>query len=119
MKKANEPNLVRQNFRLVKKLYPDLAQGDLLRLRELTQAHLTFRLAGRDFVYRWKMVRDARGLLRIALRARCFGIRTASCKSDSPILSRAAGFSAQQFSSPVARRALSVMATPILPIRLP
>ena len=38
--KTNEPNLVRQNLRLVKKLYPDLAQGDLRRLRELTHAHL-------------------------------------------------------------------------------
>ncbi len=40
MKKPTKTNLVRQNFRLVKQLYPDLVQEDLRRLRELTQAHL-------------------------------------------------------------------------------
>ena len=76
MKRAAEVNLVRQNFRLVKKLYPDLAQGDLLRLRELTQAHLLSVSQGEISCIDGKWYVTHAGLLRIALRARCFGIRT-------------------------------------------
>jgi hypothetical protein len=61
MPKRTVTTLVCQNLRLVKKLYPDLAQGDLLRLRELTQAHLLSISQGELFVHRWEMVRDARG----------------------------------------------------------
>src|SRR5579864_1167581 len=76
MKKPTETNLVRQNFRLVKKLYPDLAQEDLCRLRELTQAHLLSVSQGEISCVDGKWYVTHAGLLRIALRARCFGIRT-------------------------------------------
>ena len=76
MKKPTEGNLVRQNFRLVKKLYPGLAQGDFRRLRELTQAHLLSVSQGELSCIDGKWYVTHAGLLRIALRARCFGIRT-------------------------------------------
>ena len=89
MKRAVEANLVRQNFRLVKKLYPDLAQGDLLRLRELTQAHLLSVSQGEISCVDGKWYVTHAGLLRIALRARCFGIRTFLQERQSdPVASR-------------------------------
>jgi hypothetical protein len=69
-------NLVRQNLRLVKKLYPDLMQDDLRHLRELTQAHLLSISQGEISCIDRKWYVTHAGLLRIALRARCFGIRT-------------------------------------------
>jgi hypothetical protein len=81
MRSASVPSitavkLVRQNFRLVKKLYPDLAHEDLRRLRELTQAHLLSVSQGEISCIDGKWYVTHAGLLRIALRARCFGIRT-------------------------------------------
>src|SRR5271168_3787553 len=74
-KRAN-PNLVRQNLRLVKQVYPGLARAKLTALRELTQT-LRLSLAGGEI-----LCLDGRcyirhaGLLRIAARRRCLGIRT-------------------------------------------
>ena len=76
MKKPTETNLVRQNFRLVKKLYPDLMKEGFRRLRELTQAHLLSLSHGEISCIDGKWYVTHAGLLRIALRARCFGIRT-------------------------------------------
>jgi hypothetical protein len=89
MKKATEANLVRQNFRLVKKLYPGMAQGDLRRLRELTQTHLLSISQGELSCIDGKWYVTHAGLLRIALRARCFGIRSTLQEGQSdPIASR-------------------------------
>jgi hypothetical protein len=74
--KQTRSTLVCQNLRLVKRLYPDLAQGDLFRLRELTLAHRLSVSQGDISCIdgRWYVTHG--GLLRIALRARCLGIRT-------------------------------------------
>jgi hypothetical protein len=100
VKKANKPNLVRQNFRLVKKLYPDLAQGDLRRLRELTQAHLLSVSEGEILCIDRKWYVTHAGLLRIALRARCFGIRTILQERQSDPLAGRWVFRATVFKSP-------------------
>ena len=68
--------LVRQNIRLVKQLYPRLGQKDLLALRSLTR---TLRLSvstGQILYIEGKWYVTHAGLLQIALRARCLGIRT-------------------------------------------
>jgi hypothetical protein len=69
--------LVRQNLRLVKRLYPGLQQQDFQALRSLTQTlHLSIskgeflRIDGKWYV-------THAGLLQIALKRRCLGIRTA------------------------------------------
>ena len=98
--KQTRSNLVRQNLQLVKKLYPDLAQGDLLRLRELTLAHRLSVSQGDISCIdgRWYVTHG--GLLRIALRARCVGIRTTLQERQSdPIASRWV-FRATVFKSP-------------------
>ena len=100
MKKPTATNLVRQNFQLVKKLYPDLPQGGLRSLRELTQAHLLSVSQGDISCIdgRWYVTHG--GLLRIALRARCVGIRTTLQERQSdPIASRWV-FRATVFKSP-------------------
>ena len=118
MPKQTSVNLVCQNLRLVKKLYPDLAQEDLRRLRELTQAHLLSVSQGEISCIDGKWYVTHAGLLRIALRADA-SESGLFCKNDSPILSRAAGSSTRQFISLVARRGLSVTVMPIPPTRLP
>jgi hypothetical protein len=68
--------LVRQNLRLVKRLYPGLRQQDFQALRILTrELHLSV-LKG-EFLYiegKWYVTHS--GLLQIALRRRCLGIYT-------------------------------------------
>jgi len=69
-------NLIRQNFHLVKELYPEITQRNLATLRELTQ---TLRLSVsvgdlRNIDGNWYVTHA--GLLRIASRRRCLGIRT-------------------------------------------
>ena len=89
MRKPTAVTLVRQNFRLVKKLYPDLARGDLLRLRELTLTHRLSVSQGDNSCIdgRWYVTHG--GLLRMALRARCVGIRTTLQERQSdPLASR-------------------------------
>ena len=76
MPKTTEATLVRQNLRLVKQLYPALAQRDLRRLSNLTRA-LRLSISQGEILCidgRWYVTHA--GLLRIALRARCLGIRT-------------------------------------------
>ena len=74
--KIETPNLVRQNVRIVKELYPGLSKEDFSRLRELT---LTLRLSVSkgELLYiqhGWYVTHG--GLLQIALRRRCAGIHT-------------------------------------------
>src|SRR6201987_3778507 len=76
MRKATEITLVRENLRLVKQLYPALAQRDLRSLRDLTRAHRLSLSQGEILCVDGKWYVTHAGLLRIALRARCFGIRT-------------------------------------------
>ena len=100
MPKQIVTNLVRQNLRVVKKLYPDLVQKDLRRLRELTQAHLLSVSQGEISCIDGNWYVTHAGLLRIALRARCFGIRTTLQERQSdPITSRWV-FRATVFKSP-------------------
>jgi hypothetical protein len=76
VQKRTNPNLVRQNLRLVKQVYPGLATAKLTALRELTQT-LGLSLAGGEILCldgRWYITHA--GLLRIAARRRCLGIRT-------------------------------------------
>lgn len=72
----HEATLLRQNLRLVKQLYPTLAQRDLRSLRDLTRAHRLSLSRGEILCIDGKWYVTHAGLLRIALRARCFGIRT-------------------------------------------
>jgi hypothetical protein len=68
--------LTRQNLCVAKKLYPGLSKQQLSILRDLTTTfHLS--VAGRDVLYidgNWYVSHP--GLLRIANRRRCFGIKT-------------------------------------------
>jgi len=69
-------NLVRQNLRLVKQLYPGLPRQGLTALTELTR---TLRLGvsrGELLCIEGKWYVTHAGLLQIALRRRCLGIRT-------------------------------------------
>ena len=89
MKRAAEANVVRQNFSLVKKLYPALARRELRSLRDLTRAHRLSVLQGEILCIDGKWYVTHAGLLRIALRARCFGIRTTLQERQSdPLASR-------------------------------
>jgi hypothetical protein len=76
MQKRSNLNLVRQNLRLVKQVYPELARTKLTALRELTRA-LRLSLSGGEILCldgKWYVTHA--GLLRIAARRRCLGIRT-------------------------------------------
>jgi hypothetical protein len=69
--------LVRQNLRLVKRLYPGLRQQDFQALRSLTQTLYLSVLKGEFLFIDGKWYVTHAGLLQIALRRRCLGIRTA------------------------------------------
>ena len=69
-------NLLRQNLRLVKQLYPGMTRRDLARLRDLTQALRLSISAGEILNVDGNWYVSHAGLLRIALRRRCLGIRT-------------------------------------------
>jgi hypothetical protein len=89
MRKATDITLVRENLRLVKQLYPALAQRDLRSLRDLTRAHSLSVSQGEILCIDGKWYVTHAGLLRIALRARCFGIRTVLQERQSdPLASR-------------------------------
>jgi hypothetical protein len=100
MPKTNNATLVRQNLKLVKQLYPAMAQRDLLHLRDLTRA-LRLSISQGEISCidgRWYVTHA--GLLRIALRARCFGIRTVLQERQSdPVVGRWV-FRATVFKSP-------------------
>ena len=103
MPKTTDATLVRQNLRLVKQLYPALAQRDLGRLRELTRA-LRLSVSQGEILCidrRWYVTHA--GLLQIALRARCFGIRTVLQERQSDPLVGRWVFRATVYKSPCLR----------------
>jgi hypothetical protein len=95
--------LVRQNLRLVKRLYPALRQQDFRVLRILTrELHLSV-LKG-DFLYiegKWYVTHS--GLLHIASRRRCLGIRTVLLDKVCDINAGRWVFKATVYTSPRSR----------------
>ena len=73
---TTEVDLVRQNLRVVKRLHPWLQKRDLSALRELTMALRLSVSRGEVLFVDGKWYVTHAGLLRIALRQRCCGIRT-------------------------------------------
>ncbi len=74
--KIETPNLVRQNLRIVKELYPELSKEDFSRLRDLTRT-LQLSVSKGELLYiqhGWYVTHG--GLLQIALRRRCAAIHT-------------------------------------------
>lgn len=69
-------NLVRQNLQIVKKLYPELCEQQLVALRELTRTLGLSILRGGVLYINGRWYVTHAGLLQIALRRRCLGIRT-------------------------------------------
>ena len=69
-------HLVRENLRLVKQLYPELAEGNFRSLRELTRTlGLSVSMGEIQLINgRWYVSHS--GLIRIAQRKRCLGINT-------------------------------------------
>jgi hypothetical protein len=100
MRKATEITLVRENLRLVKQLYPALAQRGLRYLRDLTRTHNLSISQGEILCIDGKWYVTHAGLLRIALRARCFGIRTVLQERQSDPLASRWVFRATVFKSP-------------------
>jgi len=82
-------NLVRQNLRVVKQLHPWLKGTDLSALRELTMDLRLSVCRGEVLFIDGKWYVTHAGLLRIALRQRCCGIRTVLQERQSdPIAGR-------------------------------
>ncbi len=92
--------LLRQNLRIVKQLYPSLPRQDLLSLRDLTQKS-RLSIANGEILYlgrNWYVAHA--GLLQIARRKRCAGIRTTLDENMSNPASRRWVFKAEVFKSP-------------------
>ena len=89
--------LVRQNLRLVKRLYPALPRASRLSLRELTRTHgISIALGDISLIDgNWYVTHV--GLLRLALRRRCLGIRTVMMERQSDPLSNRWVFKATVF----------------------
>ena len=89
MQKTTKATLVRQNRRLVKRLHPELARAGLTMLSHLTRT-LGLSISHGEILYidgRWYVSHT--GLLRIAHRRGCRGIRTALQERQSdPVASR-------------------------------
>jgi hypothetical protein len=75
--------LVRQNLYLVKRLYPGLRQRDIQALRSLTEGSRLCVLTGEVLYIEGRWYVTHAGLLRIAERKRCLGIRTTLVESIS------------------------------------
>ena len=89
MSKATKANLVRENLQLVKRLYPSLEQRDLRGLRDLTETLRLSVLQGEIICVDGRWYVTHAGLLRVALRHRCFGIRTVLQERQSdPLVAR-------------------------------
>ena len=103
MSHAHTTNLVRQNLRLVKKLHPLLARSELRRLSDLTRT-LRLSVAQGEILSldgRWYVTHA--GLLRIALRRRCLGIKTALQERQCDPLMAKWVFRATVYKSPNSR----------------
>ena len=82
-------DLVRQNLRVVKQLHPWLQRTDLSSLRELTTELRLSVSRGELLLIEGKWYVTHAGLLRIALRQRCCGIRTVlQDRQSDPIAGR-------------------------------
>src|ERR1700688_1726851 len=82
-------DLVRQNLRVVKQLHPWLQRTDLSSLRELTTELRLSVSRGELQLIEGKWYVTHAGLLRIALRQRCCGIRTVlQDRQSDPIAGR-------------------------------
>ena len=100
---ASTVKLVRQNLRLVKRLYPGLRRQDFQALRSLTQTlHLSF-LKGEFLHIEGKWYVTHAGLLQIALKRRCLGIRTALQEKVSDSNASRWVFKATVYKSPRSR----------------
>jgi hypothetical protein len=76
MQKTGKVDLIRQNLRLVKQLYPALPRGGLRALRDLTTGLRLSVSQGEILCIDGKWYVTHAGLIGIALRRRCRGIRT-------------------------------------------
>jgi hypothetical protein len=89
MHKMFDLKLVRQNLRLVKQVYPHLPKAHLRSLRELTRT-LGLSVSRGEIQYieaRWYVTHS--GLIRIAQRRQCLGIRTVLQERQSdPVANR-------------------------------
>jgi hypothetical protein len=89
LRTTTKVNLVRQNLRVVKQLHPWLQRTDLIALRELTMDLRLSVSRGEVLFIGGKWYVTHAGLLRIALRQRCCGIRTVLQEHQSdPIAGR-------------------------------
>ena len=89
MQLTDHSKLVRQNLRLVKQLHPWLQRTDISALRELTLALRLSVSRGEVLFIDGKWYVTHAGLLRIALRQHCCGIRTVLQERQSdPIAGR-------------------------------
>ena len=89
LRTTTKVNLVRQNLRVVKQLHPWLKTTDLIALRELTMDLRLSVSRGEVLFIGGKWYVTHAGLLRIALRQRCCGIRTVLQEHQSdPIAGR-------------------------------
>jgi hypothetical protein len=89
MSKGSKANLVRENLQLVKRLYPALEQRDLRGLRDLTETFRLSVLQGEIICVDGRWYVTHAGLLRVALRHRCIGIRTVLQERQSdPLMGR-------------------------------
>jgi hypothetical protein len=95
--------LVRQNLHLVKRLYPGLRQQDFQALRSLTRTLHLCVLKGEILYIEGKWYVTHAGLLQIALRRRCLGIRTALQERVSDSNSCRWVFKATVYKSPRSR----------------
>jgi hypothetical protein len=103
MPKATKVNLVRENLQLVKQLYPSLEQRDLRGLRDLTETLRLSVLQGEIICVDGRWYVTHAGLLRVALRHRCFGIRTVLQERQSDPLVARWIFKATVYKSPGSR----------------
>jgi len=92
--------LICQNLRLVKRLYSDLGKQTLAALRELTEEHALSVAAGdlKLLDGRWYVTHS--GLLRIAQRRRCCGIKSALQERSSDPAANRWIFKATVYKSP-------------------
>ena len=95
--------LVRQNLHLVKRLYPGLRQQDFQSLRSLTRTFHLCVLKGEILYIEGKWYVTHAGLLQIALRRRCLGIRTALQEKVSDSTACRWVFKATVYKSPRSR----------------
>ena len=102
-KTTTKIDLVRQNLRVVKQLHPTLSKTELMSLRELTRAlHLSVRQGEISYINGKWYVTHA-GLLRVALRHRCCGIRTVLQEPQSDAIAGRWVFKATVYKSATSR----------------